>query len=812
MSASPLRGWPVPNTDANEKTPPTLITPEANNGKGANPTEFSPVAPAGASGNAAGSLAPDYAASIDFLRRFHPSRRWTLTAIRPKASPDDQSKTVTETFTETNAARCQRWLEEQGGKGWNLYFSVGEVAMDVRKKAERGDILAVHYLHVDLDPRAGEDPDAEKARLLALLGNPTGGLPAPTYIVDSGGGVQGFWKLADPLAIDRSVEKADDARLYNKAIELALGGDNCHDISRIMRLPGTVNFPDFKKAAKGRVPKVARLLPSDTTSVYPLSRFAKARPVAANALASGSGATPKVTLSGTVKRIASVDELPAAVSDKAKRIIVGGHDPLGPDAPGTRRSEDLHFVCCDMARAGCDDDAIYGVITDPGFGISASVLEKGSMTERYARRQIERARDAVADFEKSDKGVLVPSQANVRRALLKLGISLSYNEFADKLLIAGLDGYAKPFLTDGVVKQLWLKIDSVFGFRPGFDFFTTVVEVVARENAFHPVRDYLASLTWDGTPRLDRWLTTYGGAEDSDFVRAAGALVLIAAVRRVRQPGCKFDEMLVLEGPQGTGKSSALEALAGNKDWFTDDLPLNADTKRQIEALAGRWIVEAGELKGMRKGDVESLKSFLSRQCDSARVAYGRIPNDYHRQCVIVGTTNSEKYLKDETGNRRFWPVRVAAFDRDALSRDRDQLWAEAAAREARGESIRLDPKLYGSAAAAQEVRLEDHPFYEALDAYLGDPAIVGKLPSEAVWCLLGKRSVGDRTQDDLTKLGAVMRRLGWERKRKRVGGKPSWCYARGDKAQQERLLAVTGSQDGYRVTVAEGEMVGGPF
>ena len=141
-----------------------------------------------------------------------------------------------------------------------------------------------------------------------------------------------------------------------------------------------------------------------------------------------------------------------------------------------------------------------------------------------------------------------------------------------------------------------------------------------------PVFDYLDAL-WDGKPRVDRWLTTYAGAEDSEYVRAVGALMLIAGVRRIRKPGCKFDEMLVLEQPnQGTDKSSALAVLAVNDDWFCDDLPLNTDSKGVIEALRGRWIIEVAELSGMRKAEVEHVKSLLSRRIDRARMAYGRLP------------------------------------------------------------------------------------------------------------------------------------------------------------------------------------------
>lgn len=202
------------------------------------------------------------------------------------------------------------------------------------------------------------------------------------------------------------------------------------------------------------------------------------------------------------------------------------------------------------------------------------------------------------------------------------------------------------------------------------------------------VRDYLDALVWDGVPRIDRWLVEYAGVEDSAYVRAVSRAFLIAAVRRVRQPGCSFDTMLVLEGAQGTGKSAALRILAISDDWFTDDVPMGSQDV--IEATAGKWIVEMSEIEGMGQGDVAALKAFLSARVDvGTRPAYQREAPKVPRHFVIVGTTSAAEYLKDSTGNRRFWPVHVSrSFDLDRLRADRDQLWAEAAAAEAKDEPI----------------------------------------------------------------------------------------------------------------------------
>ena len=291
-----------------------------------------------------------------------------------------------------------------------------------------------------------------------------------------------------------------------------------------------------------------------------------------------------------------------------------------------------------------------------------------------------------------------------------MGVTLRYDLFADHPLIDGLDGFG-PVLNDHATNRLWLATDEQFHFRPKIELMRTVVDDAAYANRFHPVRDYLAGLKWDGEPRLDEWLTTYAGAVDTPYTRAVGALMLIAGVRRARQPGVKFDEMIVFIQKQGTSKSTAMAVLATKPEWFTDDLPLNADSQKAIERLRGRWIVEASDLSGMRRADAEHLKSFLSRQVDRARKAYGHLPETVYRECIIIGTTNDPLFLRDRTGNRRFWPVVIKAFDIPLLLRDRDQLWAEAAEREARGESIRLDPELWPAAAEEQDKRLAKDPF-----------------------------------------------------------------------------------------------------
>jgi predicted P-loop ATPase len=425
----------------------------------------------------------------------------------------------------------------------------------------------------------------------------------------------------------------------------------------------------------------------------------------------------------------------------------------------------------------------------------------------------EECRDADPTSLSVDKNnVPYKTQGNVRVALAELGVRFRLDVFADRMLVEGLPGFG-PILDDAAVDRLWLWVDQRFRLMVPKALFYTIVTDTARQNAFHPVRDYLDALVWDGKPRVDRWLTDYAGVADTEYVRAVGALFLMAAVRRVRRPGVKFDEMLVFESPdQGTDKSSGLAVLAVREEWFSDDVPLNMDGKRVIEALRGKWIVEAAELSGMRRSDIEHLKAFLSRQVDRARMSYDRLVTEVPRQSVIAGTTNSEEYLRDTTGNRRFWPVRLKRFDLAALSRDRDQLWAEAAAREAAGESIRLDPRLWPAAGEAQAERLTQDPFYEELQAALGD--MEGKIASTSVWTILNVQP-GHRTQDQNQRVGKAMRDLGWRRANSagtvKIDGKLVVGYVRGKSPttiviMAERRYDKEGGQHELLVYAIDGE------
>jgi predicted P-loop ATPase len=326
------------------------------------------------------------------------------------------------------------------------------------------------------------------------------------------------------------------------------------------------------------------------------------------------------------------------------------------------------------------------------------------------------------------------------------------------------------------------------------------VGAVANDIRVHPVRDYLDHLRWDGTPRLETWAIRYLGAKDTPLNRAFGARWLISAVARILRPGAKVDHMLILEGPQGTGKSTALKILAG-EDWFTDELA-EIGSKDCAQQMRGVWIIEIAELDAIGRAEVERIKAFLTRTTDRYRPPYERYVIDVPRQCVFAGSVNPDTYLRDETGNRRFWPLRCGRIDLDTLRQDRDQLWAEAVARYRDGAIWWLDdPDLIAAARVEQEARYQGDAWDARIDRWLtherhrvnrgalgyderrdeeverDQPVCdvsVGEILEGALGIETGKWSRGDQMR-----VAAYLKARQWERYKAGSGGRREWRYRR---------------------------------
>jgi hypothetical protein len=385
------------------------------------------------------------------------------------------------------------------------------------------------------------------------------------------------------------------------------------------------------------------------------------------------------------------------------------------------------------------------------------------------------------------KGAPKSSMHNARLGIMAMGIECRHDLFRDVTII-GFKGEAsheiRPLmgeLTDAALLRLRFLFSNKYGFDLDDKNVLDAVKIRAFENCFDPVLDMLnlAQGAWDKKARLDTWVVTYLKCKDTPLNRAIGRKVLIAAVRRVRSPGCKFDTIVVLESPEGWNKSTMIRILAGDQ-FFSDQSILAASDKEVQEQLGGIWMHENADLAGMRKAEVERVKAFASRQVDRARPAYGRVREDRPRRSIEWGTTNNNEYLQSQTGNRRFWPLAVGEIDIEALTSDRLQLLGEAAHYEAKGESLILDKELWGAAQGAQEERRAKDPWEDIISddtnpgfgqaknmkdiIHEDEPSGVQRVSSADLLCDVLNIPVAQQTRGHTMRLADVMKNTGWER------------------------------------------------
>lgn len=317
-------------------------------------------------------------------------------------------------------------------------------------------------------------------------------------------------------------------------------------------------------------------------------------------------------------------------------------------------------------------------------------------------------------------------------------------------------------------------------------------EMAARDAPFDPVRSFLEELAWDQRERVDHWLVDYFGAPDNVYTRLAGRMWLVGMVKRAFEPGCKFDYMPILEGPQGRGKSTALAILAGEQHFGNTDFVMG--DKDSMAVMQGKWLYEIAELDSFNKADTTRVKSFVTRQLDEFRPAYGRRILKIPRRVVLVGTTNQYEYFKDSTGNRRFWPIKVIEqINLDGLREQRAQLLAEAVA------LYRAGARCYPTREEQEEHFTPEQDAREIADAweegihrYLERPHEIEGVPQRVSgFDVLNKGlgiDAGKITKEMTTRVGILMRRLGWN-KRERRGEHPRYVYERPKKSAHDTEL-----------------------
>lgn len=389
----------------------------------------------------------------------------------------------------------------------------------------------------------------------------------------------------------------------------------------------------------------------------------------------------------------------------------------------------------------------------------------------------------------NDKGTLTKDVGNAALIIAhddRFHNALAYDSFADEIKWKSdppkLAGFVPPRsgepLRDNHVVYIGQWLSKTYGTSFPRQSLWDAVDAAAKIHEYHPLRDYLDELEWDGNLRVDSWLTDYLGVESTPYAAMVGRWWLISAIARAYAPGCQVDHALILEGPQGSGKSTALAALGG--DWYLGSMPDIRDRDRAAGVLQGHWIVEIGELDAIRGAEATRIKDFLSQGDDVYRAAYARTSCRRPRTCVFAGTTNEKSYLSDPTGARRFWPVACGRIDREALLRDRGQLWAEARANWRQGG----DAGRYWPIATQAHILAEQQSARREVDSW--ESLIAGYMRTAIRPTLddiftdaLGIERRSDWTRSSQMRIGKIMVELGYGKQRKMVDGVRTHYYVR---------------------------------
>jgi len=385
-------------------------------------------------------------------------------------------------------------------------------------------------------------------------------------------------------------------------------------------------------------------------------------------------------------------------------------------------------------------------------------------------------------FMRDRNGQILKNSRNTMAAIRQIGVRPVRNALRDEIYIEGdltllksVYPMADGTFDDNTVLAVRNCIINEYAFEPTTNGVHEALVTMALMQEFHPVRDYLNGLVWDGTPRIGSFLTQYCGAPNNAYTSKVGEILLKAAVARAMTPGTKFDTMVILEGVQGCGKSTLLKVLGG--EWTLEGLPNRQDLNHKdvIQAIQGFWIIEVEELAVMRKSDVDSLKAFITRQTDKARFAYAKEAKTYKRQCVFVGTTNDDEYLLDSTGNRRFLPVEVGVIDLAGVKVIRDQLWAEALVlwnANPTAKSLALPESMWSDAAEEQEDRRVQDPLEYKVREYLNtlEKDVDFVAVHEVIWGVLHK-SGGEAEMKDARRINRAFKTIhDWQGARRGKG------------------------------------------
>jgi predicted P-loop ATPase len=408
--------------------------------------------------------------------------------------------------------------------------------------------------------------------------------------------------------------------------------------------------------------------------------------------------------------------------------------------------------------------AMHATVEEMKDGELRSKLEDGKLVVDWDKK-IGRSRVII----RNANGDPLPILANAVDAIHndpKLEGAIFFDDMRQEIMTYDHDEQPRP-ITDAEVISITKHLQHEGMPKLSVGTVHDAVRLVAGYYRRHPLKEYLDSLVWDGKERLPSFFPDYFATADTEYTRTIGRMMMIAAVKRVYDPGCKCDYAVVLESPQGHNKSTVLSILAG-EDYFLDNLP-RIDHKDSSSALRGKWIVEIAELAAMRKGEIEDTKAFITRRVEKYRPSYGRLEIEEPRTCIFVGTTNPSgdgRYLQDEE-NRRFWPVKVGFVDLARLRSDRDQLWAEAVHRMKAREQHWPEPEFEARVfKPEQDARKAVDPWEDPIAHYLERCPEKDRITSAEVATVALGMPARDLDTGKARRIGAVLKKLGWAHKR----------------------------------------------
>ena len=643
-------------------------------------------------------------------------------------------------------------------------------------------------------------------------------------------------RMIIPLARDITEEEYPAvARMVAKEIGIDLFDDTTYEACRLMYWPSTsANGEFFYKTKEGPLldpdAYLAKYADWHDASTWPVS--SRQSEVVRRSITQQADPLEKPGIVGAFCRAYTIEEaIETFLSDVYEPSSMNGrYDYIPADSAAGVVVYDGKFayshhatdpVCGKLLNAFDlvrlhkfrELDENVGLDTPPGKLPSFKAMSDLALGDDKVKAVFaeERIAQAAAEFSDEDwqNGLELDKSGHVKNTLHNLTLILEndpnlkgvvFNQLLDGMEIKGEVPWKHPskFWRDADDAQLISYVDAHYGTFSARNYDIAVTKV-ADDRAYHPIREFIESLPeWDKVPRVDTLLVDYLGASDTAYVRAVTRKTLCAAISRVLRPGCKFDSMLVLNGPQGVGKSTLIAKLAG--EWFSDSLNLG-DTKDKTaaEKLQGYWILEIGELAGLKKAEVETLRSFLSRQNDIYRAAFGKRATPHLRQCVFFGTTNAESgYLRDTTGNRRFWPVKTPGSGKkqswNLTHEEILQIWAEALVYVRQGEKLYLSPEMDALAKDEQREAMESDEreglVREYLDTLLPERwaemdlferrnflsgSDFGGLQEKGtvkrtsvsnmeIWCECFGKERANLRRTDSNELTGILARLGWKR------------------------------------------------